>query len=287
MKEIMISKYCGFCSGIKRCILLVEKELNAKKRVYAFGELLHNFQEMERLKIMGLNVISDINQLKDLTEDITLIIRTHGIEKHFYDELKKEKKITLIDGTCPIVKRNLTIAEDFSNRGFNLIIYGTITHPEIKALVSYINSKTNYKVIDSEEEIEKISFNNGNNFVLMSQTTKQQKNFKKIAEILKRKYKKIKILDTICKETILREKDTEEIAKKADLVLVIGSKSSANTKKLKEVAETYNKNTFLIDVIDDLSKIDFSLYHKIGVVSGSSTPMWLVKKIIDYIKTNE
>ncbi|MCX7956618.1 MAG: 4-hydroxy-3-methylbut-2-enyl diphosphate reductase [Endomicrobia bacterium] len=283
MKEIIISKFCGFCSGVRRCISLVEEELISKKDVYTTGELIHNLQEMKRLESRGMKVLFDVREIENINKKITLIIRTHGIEKQLYEYLKTKLNIELIDGTCPIVKRTQQVVENYSNRGFNVIVYGDKKHPEIKALVSYISDNVKYIVIDSKEEIEQITFNE--NMILVSQTTKPQKEYLDIINMLKEKYKKIKVFDTICKETVLREKDVEKIAKKVDLMIVVGSKNSANTNKLVYIAKLYNNNVLLVEDERDLLRIDFSSSNKVGIISGSSTPIWLVEKIISHITT--
>lgn len=282
MKKIIVSKYCGFCSGVRRCISLVENELKLGNEVYSTGELLHNFYEMKRLKELGLKVIEDINELQDMKEkNITLVIRTHGIEKQFYEELNKRENIRIVDGTCPTVKKLQSIVEQYSAKGFNVIIFGNSQHPEIKALVTYVDRKVSYQVINSEEDINKIV--KAEPLILVSQTTKQEKKYQQIIDILKDMCKEIKIFNTVCKETILREKDAEEIAKKVDLMLIIGSKISSNTKKLLDVSKINNNNVFLVENEDDLLGLDLSPYSKIGIVSGASTPMWLVEKIINNI----
>lgn len=280
-REIIISKYCGFCSGVKRCISLVEKELKVNKNVYSTGELLHNSYEMQRLQSLGLKVILDINQLQNLNEEVVLIVRTHGIERHIYNTLSKMKNLKVIDGTCPIVKRLQQIVEEYSNKGYNVIIFGSDEHPEIKALVTYINKDVEYAIVDSEEKIDEINISQP--IVLVSQTTKQQKEYEQIIKILRKKYKKLKVFDTVCKETILREKSAEKIAKKVDLMLVVGSKNSSNTKKLKDISKMNNDRVFLIEDEKELSNLDISSYNKIGIISGSSTPMWLVEKIVKTI----
>ncbi|MCX7910572.1 MAG: 4-hydroxy-3-methylbut-2-enyl diphosphate reductase [Endomicrobia bacterium] len=280
MKEIIISKFCGFCSGVKRCISLVEEELKSKKEVYSIGEIIHNPYEIKRLEDMGMKVISDVKELGEINKKITLVIRTHGIEKQLYENLKNNSNIEILDGTCPMVKRTQQVVGDYSKKGFNVVIYGDKQHPEIKALVSYISDGVRYIVINSKEEIKEITFDE--NMILVAQTTKPQKEYLEIINILKSKYKKIKIFDTICKETVLREKDIEKIAKKVDVVLVIGGKNSANTNKLVYTARLYNNNVFLIENENDLLKINLS-FNKVGVISGSSTPMWLVEKIVNHI----
>ncbi len=287
MKNIVIGKYTGFCSGVKRCVSFVEKECKNNKTVYAFGELLHNDQEISRLEKMGLKVIKDVEEIEKAS-GVSVIIRTHGIEKYNLEKiLNLSKNINVIDGTCPIVKKNQNIVEKYSKQNYNFIIYGDSNHPEIKALLSYIPKDKRFVVISSLDDVKNINFSSDDKIILLAQTTKPIEEYKEIIERLNNKYKNIKVFDTICKETILREKETEEISKKVETVIVVGGKNSANTKKLASIAKKYNNNVFVINSDDELETKYFDKYSSIGIVSGASTPYWLIQKIIDKLNKQQ
>jgi len=282
--QIIVSKHIGFCSGVKRCVKLAEEYINKGYKVFAYGELLHNEKEIERLKKLGLEVIEDIEELKKINENVVLVIRTHGIENNIYEEICKLENITIIDGTCPIVKKNQNIINEWTNKGYDAIIYGNIQHPEIKALVSYIAPNTRYYIINSSNEIENINLSD--KMILIAQTTKETQEYDKIIEKLK-KFSNIKIFYSICKETISREKETEELSKQVDCVVVVGGKNSANTKKLVTIAKKYNKNVIVLNSENFKENIEnINNYKKIGIVSGASTPKWLVEKIVGKIKNS-
>jgi 4-hydroxy-3-methylbut-2-enyl diphosphate reductase len=284
MKKIVLGKHIGFCKGVDLCINLVEKELKNKNKVFACGELLHNNQEMLRLESLGVKVIKDINEIDSL-ENISLIIRAHGVEKEIYQQLLSKEKIKIIDATCPIVKNNQIIVEKYSNNGFNVIVYGDIDHPEIKALVSYISDKSKKFVISSSEDVQKIDISTEEPVILISQTTKPVEEYKKICDLLKTKFKNIKVFNTICRETILREKEVEDLAKKVDNVIIIGGKNSANTKKLVSIAKKYNNNVFAVSSEEEIENFKINNDETIGILSGASTPKWLIQKVIDKLNT--
>ncbi|MFN3551052.1 MAG: 4-hydroxy-3-methylbut-2-enyl diphosphate reductase [Endomicrobiia bacterium] len=279
MTEIIVSKYIGFCSGVKRCINITEKEIFKNKKVFALGELVHNEEEIKRLSSLGLTTINSIQEINPTEDNFVLIIRAHGIEKNILEEINKKIK-NCINGTCPIVEKNQKIVSEYSNKGYNIVIYGDVEHPEIKALTSYINPNTKYSVINSLEEIKKLNFSPKDKILLISQTTKEVKEYEKIIEELKRKFKNLKVSYSICKETILREENTKNLAQKVDCVVIIGGKNSANTKKLVNIAKNYNKNVLLISSKSELNIEELKKYKKIGIVSGASTPKWLVEKIV-------
>lgn len=278
--KIILSKCIGFCSGVNRCINLTQQVLNKNKEVYSLGQLLHNEQEMNRLKTLGLKPVDTISKIK---KNSCIIIRTHGIEKDTFEKLNK-KNFIIIDGTCPIVKRNQKLAIEYSNKGYNIIVYGDINHPEIKALISYINPKVKFFIINSLEEIDEINLNKKSNVVLIGQTTKELLQYQTIAKVLKKKFCNIKVLDTICKETINREKNAHFISKKADIVIIVGGKNSANTKKLVNIALRNTKKVFHINDVSELNTKEIKKDCTIGIISGASTPIWLVNDIVNKLK---
>ena len=278
--KIILSKCIGFCSGVNRCVKLTQQLLDKKNEVYALGQLLHNSQEMDRLKNLGLKTVDKISTIK---KDSNVIIRTHGVENNIFNKLV-EKKVTIVDGTCTIVKRNQKLAIEYSNKGYNIIIYGDISHPEIKALVSYISPEVKTFIINSTDEINSITLEKGSDVVLIGQTTKELEQYKTIAKVLKRKFHNIKVLDTICKETVIREKDTNIVSKKVDVVVVVGGKNSANTKKLVNISLRNIKKVFHIN---DVAELDLNKINKndaIGIISGASTPIWLVENVVKKLK---
>lgn len=284
MKKIIVTKHIGFCSGVRRCITLVENELKNGIKVYTLGDLLHNEQEMARLKNLGVEVITDLAQLKIEDSKSCLAIRTHGAEKKVYEQAKMLPNLKIVDGTCPIVKKNQQIVEEWSKKGFNIIIFGDVAHPEIKALLSYINPAVKYHIVESVNLVNNVNFDQDYQTVVVAQTTKPVDEYYKLIEILQDKYKKIKIFHTICKETILREKEISELAKKVELVVVIGGKHSANTNKLVSIAKKYNNNVMIINSENEIN-VGLDQFNTIGICSGASTPEWLVKIIINKLQS--
>jgi 4-hydroxy-3-methylbut-2-enyl diphosphate reductase len=280
--KIILAKHIGFCNGVNRCISLVEQEIKNGNKVYALGELLHNQQEMLRLESLGVKVIKDIKELNGI-KNISLIVRTHGVEKELYQQILSQDGMKIVDSTCPIVKKNQTIVEEYSKKGFNVIIYGDIEHPEIKALVSYVSSGCKKFVISTSEDIQKINIAPDEHVILISQTTKPVNEYKKICELLKTKYKNIKVFNTICKETILREQEVESLSKKVDKIIIIGGKNSANTKKLVSIAKKYNNNVFSVSCEQEVENLKIGKNETVVVFSGASTPKWLIQKIVEKI----
>lgn len=276
--KIFKAKHIGFCSGIKRAINFVENEVKSGKKVYILGELLHNKQEVNRLVNLGVEIIEDLDQLQD--KNCTLVIRTHGIKKDLYEKLTACNNLKLIDGTCPIVKKNQKIVQKWSNEGYNIVVYGDKKHPEIVALMSYISPKVKSFIISKPQQVDSIKLDSNDKVLVIAQTTKEVEEYWKIVEVIRSKFKNVKVINTICRETINREKETTELAKKVDLLIVIGGKHSSNTNKLARIAKKYNDNVAIISTEDEV-KQKYLRYKTIGIVSGTSTPVWQVEKILE------
>jgi len=278
MKKIIVAKNIGFCYGVKRAINLAEKIVNeTTEKVYTLGPIIHNPQVVQKLEKRGLNVINDINEITNGT----LILRSHGITIQQLN-LIKEKKINVIDATCPFVKRAQNLVQELKNDGYNIIIFGEKEHPEIQSLLSYAGEDA--IVVEEISDIKKIP-GTVKKAGVISQTTQSKEKLKKFISKLSKKIKNLKVCNTICAETIKRQKEAVSIARKVDLMFVIGGKNSANTTRLAQICKRVNRNTYHIETSEEL---DFNLLRnrsKIGIISGASTPDNVIDDVIDKIKS--
>ena len=266
--EIIIGENAGFCYGVKRAVDNAIKE--AKTGVtYCLGEIVHNQNVIDNLEKEGIIFINDIEEAKGKT-----IIRAHGVPKEVYEKAE-EFNIPLIDLTCPSVLKIQQMAEEYSKKDFFIIIVGNNNHPEIIGIKSRADNK--YIVISSKEELngnfEK--FQNEKNILLISQTTHSSKKFDEIAEELKSKLNdntNLEIKKTICPSTEIRQKETEEIAKKVEIMIIIGDKKSSNTNKLYDISCKYCNKVFFIANENELDIKEIKGANKIGIMAGASTP---------------
>ncbi|MFN3966830.1 MAG: 4-hydroxy-3-methylbut-2-enyl diphosphate reductase [Endomicrobiia bacterium] len=274
-RKIVISKKAGFCPGVKKAVYLAET-LSKKYPVpiYTAGPLIHNPLEIKRLSKIGIKPISNIEKIKRGT----LIIRTHGLPKDTIYRLKK-KNLNIIDATCLFVKRVQQLVENLSKQKYNIIIIGEKNHPEVISLVSY--SQTPVAVINKEDEIKNITLKEP--IAIVSQTTQSEEKFNFLVSKLKKKYKNLVVFNTICNASEKRQKETEKIARKVDIMLVIGGKNSGNTTRLKEISSKYVK-TYHIESKDEIKKAWFKNTKRIGITAGASTPEWVIKDVIEYLK---
>jgi 4-hydroxy-3-methylbut-2-enyl diphosphate reductase len=273
MYRVRIADKAGFCFGVKRAIKMAERATSKKDKVYTFGPIIHNPQEVKRLKGLGIKVLKNPS-----VRNATLILRTHGISLEQYEKLLAVKSLNIVDAVCPFVKKAQNIVKELSQQGKAIVIIGEKSHPEIIALLSYGNEKT--VVISDKKDIKKIKFNEELNIV--SQTTQSLENFNNIVKILSDKYK-TKIYNTICKATFDRQAAAYKYAKDSDLMIVIGGKNSANTARLAKLCANITSTRHIEDV-KDLKKSWFKNKKNICLTAGASTPDWIIKDIYSNIK---
>lgn len=283
--NIIIGKTAGFCFGVKNAVDNTINELNKGEKVYCLGELVHNKQVIENLQEKGLIFIEELDEIKE--DNSKVIIRAHGIEKNIYNKAKK-KGIKLIDNTCPNVLKIHKLAQDYQKEGYFIFLTGTKNHPENIGTISYCGE--NFYLIEDENNIkEAINYlekTKIRNVLLISQTTYSTVKFKRIEEILKQELKDYNFIikNTICLATELRQKETEEISKKVDMMIIIGGKNSSNTKKLYEIASLNCNKTVCIETKEDINLEDFKNIKTIGIMAGASTPQKSIDEVIKVIQ---
>ena len=272
--KIIVGKTAGFCYGVKRAVEGAIEETENKEEVYCLGEIVHNKEVVKKLKQKGIKQIEKIEEATGKT-----IIRAHGIAKEIYEKAK-EMNIEIKDLTCPKVLQIHKIAEDFQKEGYYIFLFGNKNHPENIGTISYCGNKY-YVIEDLErlpEALKKLEESQVKKLAVIAQTTYNLEKFetgtKEIERLLEDKGIKIDIVNTICHATESRQKETEEISKNVDFMIIIGGKNSSNTQKLYEIAKKYCREAVCIETKEELEKIelDFSKYNKIGIMAGASTP---------------
>lgn len=235
---------------------------------------------MEKLKSKGLKVYNSIEEV----EGKYFLIRSHGLSKKEVEELRK-KNFEIFDLTCPFVKKIHNLVENLNKKGYYIIIIGRKNHPEVAGIKGYAEK---IQIIENEEDFF-ILENKMEKIAIVGQTTLNFEEFLKFIKMIieKIKAKEILIFNTICKVTEEREKEGIEIAKKVDALMVLGGKESSNTKKLFKICKNFCSNTFHIEKISDLSKINLKNFEKIGIISGTSTPDFFINEVIEYIKNKD
>jgi len=274
-KKITLAKHAGFCFGVKRALNLVinAKNKNKNKKVNIFGPLIHNPQEIKRLEKKGIKTVYKLyKNLKDI-----LVIRAHGVPDSLIRRAKA-KGLKTIDATCPFVKQVHIISKKLEKKGFQVVVFGDVYHPEVVGIAGNLKDPI---VVEEPELIKHFPFIE--KIALVAQTTQNQKKFKKAANLLKNKCNKLIIKNTICNATEQRQNASKKLAEKSDIMLIIGGKNSGNTKRLYQICKFVQKNTHHIETADELKKQWFENKKTIGVTAGASTPDWIINKVITKI----
>ena len=279
--KIIVAKNIGFCFGVRRAISIAEKTLKEKESPVQFlGSLVHNENVIKNLSNKGIIFKKNIKEIKSGV----LIIQAHGFppfSKNF------SKKIIIRDATCPLVKKVQILAKSLQEKGYQIIIIGDKSHSEIKGIKGYAKNKG--IVIKDKKEAKQIIGLKNKKIAVISQTTQNSNNVNQILKTLREKYKEIKYFNTICPEVQIRQKEARLIAEKSDGILVVGSKSSANTKRLYEISKKSKKPVWWINSLKELKKIDINnLFTRpgkstLGLISGTSAENSEIKKIKNYL----
>lgn len=271
--EIKLAKNYGFCFGVKRAINIAEDSRDA----ITIGPLIHNNEEINRLQ-KNFNVVTsyDISDLNDVKK---AIIRTHGITKSDLAKLK-QSDTEIIDATCPFVTKPQKIVKKMSKKGYKVIIFGDIEHPEVKGIMSYV---INGPIVvmhadDLKSEILR------HKVAVISQTTRKLSGFQKIVNYLMENVKEVRVFNTICNATLENQEAAYELSLESDIMIVIGGKNSSNTKQLLNISQENCEDSYLIENEKELEDEWFKDKNLCGISAGASTPDWIIQKIIATIR---
>jgi 4-hydroxy-3-methylbut-2-enyl diphosphate reductase len=270
--QVTIDGDSGFCFGVVYAIDMAEEILAEQGYLYCLGDIVHNDEEVERLKARGLRIISH-DDLPNL-ENEKVLIRAHGEAPETY-KIALEKNITLIDASCPVVlKLQNRIKNSFDDKE-QILIFGKHGHAEVIGLQGQTNN--NALVFQDLAELDEADLPNA--FTLYSQTTKSTEKFYQIKEELISRGYEIKAHDTICRQVSNRDKELPEFVKNFDKVVFVSGKKSSNGKVLYEVCRKYNSNTYFVSNVGELNSSMFAPGEKVGICGATSTPMWLMEEI--------
>ncbi len=280
--NVIVAKSAGFCFGVERAVNTVYDQIRKDTKIYTYGPIIHNEMVVKDLKEKNVNVINSLDELNKLENGI-VIIRSHGVSRKLYYEILKSK-LQCIDATCPFVKRIHKIVEEKSQQGEQIIVIGDKQHPEVQGIVGWSMSET--YVIESEEEIENLHINNEEKLCIVAQTTFNMNKFKELVEIFRKKGYDISVANTICSATSERQNEARDIARKVDVMIVIGSTQSSNSKKLFEICKTECKHTYFIQTLDDLQLDLPNSVSLVGITAGASTPSNIIEEVQNYVRVN-
>lgn len=280
--EIIIDKKSGFCFGVERAISMAEKEADSHEKLYCLGEIVHNSQEVNRLRNKGIEFI---NREKYFTlTNCRVLIRAHGEPPETY-EYAKENNITLLDATCPVVIRLQERVKKVTQLDSNgqVVIYGKHDHPEIVGLVGQVS---NAIVVESVNDLRQVD--PSRTIYLFAQTTKERESYEAIKNQLKKMISdlgypvsNLVVSNSICGQVANRSPWLAEFSKDVDALVFVGDKSSSNSRVLFEMCKTNNTRSHFVTCIEDLKDINFSGVQKLGITGATSTPSWFITQVAE------
>lgn len=272
--EINIAKGIGFCYGVKRALELAKKAADENGTISCLGSIIHNEKVIKNLEREGIHTVENIDEIKTKR----IIVRTHGLPPKVIEGIKRRGK-KIIDGTCPYVKRAQNIAKSLRKEGYEVIIIGDPSHPEIIGVQGHINNEG--KIVIKEEDAKSLPFRKKRGII--AQTTQDIELLKRLLPLIGERTYELRVFNTICSYTEDRQKEAQELAKKVDLMLVIGSKKSSNTTKLFHISKRILPNSYHIESYKELSTEIFRGVNKVGVITGSSTPESEIEEVVKKI----
>ncbi len=279
IKEIQLIQPRGFCVGVKRAIKIVEIALQSNsKPVYVFHQIVHNEHVVNDLEKKGANFVEKIN---DIPNNNIVIFSAHGVSP-IVRKKAKAKNLKIIDATCPLVDKIHKEAIAHYKKGYKILLIGKKNHEEVDGIMG----EAPMVLIKNINDAKKIKIANSEKIICLSQTTFSINDIKDIINVLQKRFPEIKTLanNDICHATTERQSAVKKIANFVDIILVIGSKKSNNSKQLVNIAKQSGVKSYLILNKIEINKKIFNNAKKIAITAGASTPEISVQKIVKYLK---
>tara|TARA_B100000700_G_C15034372_1_gene852117 strand:+ start:586 stop:1461 length:876 start_codon:yes stop_codon:yes gene_type:complete len=286
--KVEIDKYSGFCFGVVYAIEMAEEELKKSNHLLCLGDIVHNDKEVDRLNDLGLKIISH-DDLKNYS-DCKVLIRAHGEPPSTY-KIAMENNIELLDASCPVVlKLQHQIKDGYKKVAEidgQIVVYGKKGHAEVVGLLGQIQGDAT--LVSSISDLDQLDFNKP--IYMYSQTTKSPKEYLNIKREIERRRAVIGINDplefvvndTLCRQVSGREPQLKKFAEKHDVVIFVSGKKSSNGKMLYESCKNENSSTYFISDVNEINFDWFSSSNSVGICGATSTPLWLMEKVSDYI----
>lgn len=272
--DITVAKTAGFCYGVKRAVDGVYNEIKKGNKIATLGALIHNRQVIEDLAKKGVYAYENPD---DIPEGYKIVIRAHGVGQEVYDKIGQREYIDL---TCPFVTKIHNIVKEHYKKGYQIVIVGDKDHPEVKGINGHCDNSA-VIIYDPNAKIdEKLT---KKSLCIVAQTTINKDFFVQIVQNVKKTCKSTLFFDTICSATKNRQLEAKELAEKSDAMIVIGGKESSNTRKLFEISKRSCPNTYHIETFEDLPQ---SVYKKIGITAGASTPAGIIEEVVKAMSEN-
>ncbi len=274
--KIVLAKSAGFCFGVKRATQMAFDASHQYQQIHSLGPLIHSPQVVEKLEREGVKVCRQVAEIPGGA----VVIRSHGVTAEEIAEIDQQQ-LDVVDATCPFVKKAQNYAALLSAEGYLLVLVGEADHPEVEGIYSYAKGE----VIVVATAAEARALPNSKKIGVVAQTTQSLENFSEIVSICLAKAKELRVFNTICDATTVRQDEARKIAAEVDLMLVIGGYNSANTSRLASLCQEQQPKTEHIETAEQLKAEWFSGVELVGVTAGASTPRWIIDAVIEKLNT--
>lgn len=270
--EIVLAKHQGFCGGVRRAVEMSEATATETGgSAQTWGPLIHNPQVVGRLEDAGVEVVEDLERL----EGGAFIVSAYGVE-HAVLDAAKARGMKIVDATCPVVIRAHSLAFKLADEGYQVIAVGDHGHPEMVTLKEALGERVT--VVHTREEARAVKLRG--KIGVISQTTQSMENFREIVGDIALRTKELKVVNTLCPAITVRQEEAERLVDEVDALIVVGGHHSSNTTRLAEIGRAHALATHHIETPDDLEPGWFVDVKRVGVMSGASTPEWIIAEVI-------
>ena len=273
--KVILAKQAGFCFGVKRATQLAFEAAGKDQKTYTLGPIIHSPQVVGKLETLGIRALDSLEGM----ENGTIIIRSHGVELNEITEAQK-KNLTIVDATCPFVKKAQDHVKSLSEAGYSVVVVGDADHPEVQGIVSYGGEKV--YVVASGEDVRKLP--KMKKIGVVAQTTQSFENLKNVVGECLLRGGEIRVFNTICDATAVRQEEAKDLAGQVDCMLVVGGFNSANTRRLLEVCAELQPRTYHIETAAEINPAWFEGAERVGVTAGASTPKWIIDEVMNKIE---
>ncbi len=276
--KIILAKRAGFCFGVKRATQMAFEAAGKDQETFTLGPIIHSPQVVHKLEEMGVGVVKDLSGV----HNGTVIIRSHGVLASEMEEAH-HKKLEVVDATCPFVKKAQEHVKYLSETGYDVLVVGDADHPEVQGIVSYALGKV--YVVASGEQVTKLP--KMGKMGVVAQTTQSFDNLKSVVTECLRRGGEVRVFNTICDATAVRQQEATELANQVDCVIVIGGYNSANTRRLAEICTEIQPRTHHIETAAEIDSAWFVGVETVGVTAGASTPKWIIDEVIGRLEQEQ
>ncbi len=273
--KVILAKRAGFCFGVKRATQMAFEAAGKDQKTFTLGPIIHSPQVVNKLEEMGVGVVKDLSGVLNGT----VIIRSHGVLASEMEEAH-QKQLEVVDATCPFVKKAQEHVKYLSEAGYDVLVVGDADHPEVQGIVSYGREKV--FVVASGEQVKKLP--KMGKMGVVAQTTQSFDNLKSVVTECLKRGGEVRVYNTICDATAVRQQEATEMAQQVDCMIVIGGYNSANTRRLAEICTEIQPKTYHIETAEEIDSTWFQGVETVGVTAGASTPKWIIDEVMERLE---